>query len=140
MQIAKPERKVRSPFGQYRKPQSIMNEWPNDALDLPPTWWLFYLVCEPGPEASEGWVTGGLIQNRVTEEGCPLKKSPCHYQKPLFSKWKGATLHSLINDCSSNRERKLLPASAGLSFLFPFRVKCSPSPYQSQPKQGLVLI
>lgn len=71
---------------------------------------------------------------------CPLKKSPCHYQKPFIQhlEKRGATLHSLINDYSSSLERELLSACAGLSFLF--CVKHSLSPDQSQPKQGLVLI
>lgn len=85
MQIAKPERRVRSPFGQCRKPQIIMNEWPNDARDFPPTWWLFYLVREPGPGESEGWVTGGLIKNWVTLKSLPFKETTMSLSEAIYS-------------------------------------------------------
>ena len=62
-----------------------MNEWPNDARDLPPTQWLFYIVCEPGLGEGEGWVTGGLIKNWVTLKSLPFKEITMSLSETIHS-------------------------------------------------------
>ena len=59
-------------------------------------WGFFHLLCEPGPGEGERWVTGCVIEHRVTLKSLPCKEITISLLEAIQHLDKrGANLHNL---------------------------------------------